>query len=63
MKVYQQGCLMLYCGAEIVGKQSKFSIFFLIAGLDCKVSCNLKVLEISTTELEKISKNFDKIKK
>jgi hypothetical protein len=60
MKVYQQGCLMLYCGAEIVGKQSKFSIFFLIAGLDCKVSCNLKVLKFSTTGLEKNSKTSTK---
>jgi hypothetical protein len=41
----------------------KVFYFFLIAGLYCKVSCNLKVLEISTTELEKISKNFNKIKK
>jgi hypothetical protein len=56
MKVYQEGCLMVY----IVGKKlsaTKAFYFFLNAGLDCKVSCNLKVLKFSTTTgLKKNSK-------
>ncbi len=44
----------------IVGKKlsaTKAFYFFLNAGLDCKVSCNLKVLKFSTTTgLKKNSK-------
>jgi hypothetical protein len=45
------------CWEEIVSKATKVSYFFLnAAGLDCKVSCILKVLEFSTTGLKKNSK-------
>jgi hypothetical protein len=52
----------IYCWEEIVSKATKVFYFFLnAAGLDCKVSCNLKVLEFSTTGLKKNSKTSTKL--